>query len=144
MAILLLFNDTDTLSFKEIQAALELNENDLKRNLQSLACAKYKILIKNPKGRDVEEGDTFTFNSAFSAPLTKLKIQMVATKVENEQESQETQEKVEEDRKHQIEACIVRSQSTCKPRLQLLLRPMIQIFLDNFKKPGKPIPFQCR
>ena len=33
---------------------------------------------------------------------------MIAGKTETEQESSETQEKVEEDRKHQIEACIVR------------------------------------
>ena len=53
MAILLLFNDTDTLTYNEIQKTLQLNEAELKRNLQSLACAKYKILNKSPKGRDV-------------------------------------------------------------------------------------------
>jgi len=49
-----------------------------------------------------------TFNSTFTAPLTRLKVQMIASRPENEQESLETQEKVEEDRKHQIEACVVR------------------------------------
>jgi len=108
MAILMLFNNTDTLTYKEMLDVLEINEVELKKNLQSLACGKYKILLKSPKGREIEENDVLSFNSAFTAPLTRLKVQMVASRPENEQESLETQEKVEEDRKHQIEACVVR------------------------------------
>lgn len=40
MAILMLFNSTDSLSYTEIQAATSIPSADLKRSLQSLACAK--------------------------------------------------------------------------------------------------------
>jgi len=53
MALLMLFNNTDTLSFKDIRTTLEVDEGELKKNLQSLSCGKYKVLTKNPKGRDV-------------------------------------------------------------------------------------------
>lgn len=33
------------------------------RTLQSLACGKVRVLQKHPKGRDVDEGDQFSFNS---------------------------------------------------------------------------------
>ncbi len=76
--------------------------------MQSLACGKYRILIKNPKSREVGPNDRFSFNSGFTCPLAKIKIQTIIGKVENEGERKETQEKVDEERRHQIEACIVR------------------------------------
>ncbi len=39
-AVLLLFNDTDTLSYGDIAAATGLEAKELKRTLQSLACGK--------------------------------------------------------------------------------------------------------
>ena len=40
MCILMLFNDVDSLSFREIQETTGIPDGDLKRSLQSLACAK--------------------------------------------------------------------------------------------------------
>ena len=40
MAILVLFNTADSLSYPELQAATNIPPADLKRSLQSLACAK--------------------------------------------------------------------------------------------------------
>ena len=40
MCILMLFNDADSLSFREIQETTGIPDGDLKRSLQSLACAK--------------------------------------------------------------------------------------------------------
>lgn len=70
----------------------------LVQTLQSLACAKYRILAKEPKGRDVNESDTFTYNSAFTSPLAKIKIQTVANKVESTEEKKKTDGKVDEAR----------------------------------------------
>ncbi|KAJ9119446.1 hypothetical protein QFC24_005679 [Naganishia onofrii] len=92
----------------DIKAATQIPESDLFRSLQSLACAKFKILTKTPKSRDVGPQDKFSFNNNFTCPLAKIKIQTIVGKVENNEERAETQEKVDEERKHQIEACIVR------------------------------------
>lgn len=40
MAVLMLFNDAELLSYEEIAAATAIPEDDLKRVLQSLACVK--------------------------------------------------------------------------------------------------------
>ena len=40
MCILMLFNNTDTLSFRDISEVCRIPDNELKRSLQSLACAK--------------------------------------------------------------------------------------------------------
>ncbi|CDH58031.1 cullin-domain-containing protein [Lichtheimia corymbifera JMRC:FSU:9682] len=108
MIVLILFNQADCLSLEEIQSQTQIPDQDLKRTLQSLACAKFKILLKESKGRDVNPGDKFIFNDAFTANLARIKIQTVANRVESEGERKHTQDKVDEERKHQIEAAIVR------------------------------------
>mmetsp|Transcript_18808 Transcript_18808/g.44658 ORF Transcript_18808/g.44658 Transcript_18808/m.44658 type:complete len:737 (+) Transcript_18808:84-2294(+) len=108
MCVLLLFNTEDTLSYSQISDITAIPVGDLKRALQSLACAKFKILRKDPVGREVEDGDSFSFNEEFSAKQLRFKVGTVSAQKENETEKQETRQKVDEDRKPQIEAAIVR------------------------------------
>jgi cullin 3 len=84
-----------------------MGDADLARTLQSLACGKFRILLKSPKGRDVATTDRFAFNEAFTCPLAKFKIAMVAAKVESTKEKQETEGQVEEERKLQIEVSLL-------------------------------------
>lgn len=108
MVVLLLFNTSESLSWQDIKSQTHIADQDLKRTLQSLACAKYKILNKSSKGRDISPDDMFTFNEDFTCNLARIKIQALASKVETEGERKHTQDKVDEERKHQIEAAIVR------------------------------------
>ena len=71
---------------------------ELKRHLQSLACAKFKVLKKHPAGRDVNPSDSFSFNADFSAPLQKIKISTIASRVENTEERKETRDRIDEER----------------------------------------------
>ncbi|KAI3813202.1 hypothetical protein L1987_17920 [Smallanthus sonchifolius] len=109
MCVLMLFNNGDGLSYREIEQATEILTVDLKRCLQSLACAKGKnVLRKEPMSKDIGEDDTFFFNDKFSSKFYKVKIGTVVAQKESEPEKQETRQRVEEDRKPQIEAAIVR------------------------------------
>ena len=109
MCILMLFNSADRLSYKEIEQATEIPVSDLKRSLQSLACVKGKnVLRKEPMSKEVAEDDSFFFNDKFMSKLYKVKIGTVVAQKESEPEKQETRQRVEEDRKPQIEAAIVR------------------------------------
>lgn len=63
--VLLLFNDGDQLSYSDILDATGIEDKELKVTLQSLACAKQRVLRKEPKGRDVADDDVFFFDSAF-------------------------------------------------------------------------------
>ncbi|KAK4490712.1 hypothetical protein RD792_001412 [Penstemon davidsonii] len=109
MCILMLFNHSDRLSYKEIEQATEIPPSDLKRCLQSLACVKGKnVLRKDPMSKDIAEDDAFYFNDKFTTKLYRVKIGTVVAQKESEPEKQETRQRVEEDRKPQIEAAIVR------------------------------------
>ncbi|CAN1821771.1 CUL4 [Linum perenne] len=71
--VLMLFNDAQKLSFEDIKDATGIEDKELRRTLQSLACGKVRVLLKMPKGRDVEDGDSFAFNDGFTAPLYRIK-----------------------------------------------------------------------
>ncbi|SPO29549.1 related to Cullin-3 [Ustilago trichophora] len=112
LVVLLLFDTSEdpdqTLSYGDIARATNIPDADLQRTLQSLACAKFRILSKTPKSRDVSPSDTFAFNHAFTCPLARFKIQQIAARVETAKERKATNEKVEEERTFLVEACIVR------------------------------------
>ena len=117
IVLLSLFNGTHTepISYQTIQDVTSIPTPDLVRTLQSLSLGKYRILLKSTKGKQISPRDSFKFNSDFTAPLTKIKIPTISSGntmtlngVENDEERLKTLEKVDEDRKHQIEAAIVR------------------------------------
>lgn len=109
MCILMLFNGADHLSYSDIASATDIPGPELKRNLQSLALVKGKnVLRKEPQSKDVEDGDVFHFNDKFTSKLHKVKISTVSAQKESEPEKLETRQRVEDDRKPQIEAAIVR------------------------------------
>ncbi|CAG9796347.1 unnamed protein product [Diatraea saccharalis] len=81
--VLLLFNDGDNLSFEEIKANTNIEEGELRRTLQSLACGKARVLTKWPRGREVQDADTFTFNNEFTNKLFRIKINQIQMKETN-------------------------------------------------------------
>ncbi|RWS04386.1 cullin-3-A-like protein [Dinothrombium tinctorium] len=110
MCVLMLFNSREKLTYDEIANETDIPSKDLTRALQSLAMGKptQRILIKNPKTKEIESNHVFMVNDSFTSKLHRVKIQAVTAKGESEPERKETRSKVDEDRKHEIEAAIVR------------------------------------
>ncbi|KAJ9602844.1 hypothetical protein H2200_012624 [Cladophialophora chaetospira] len=108
--VLLLVNDIPAdkhLTYAEIKASTGLVDAELKRTLQSLACAKYQVLRKHPRSRDVAETDTFTFGASFTDPKMRIKINQIQLK-ETKEENRETHVRVAADRHYETQAAIVR------------------------------------
>ena len=105
--VLLLFNDAESLSYEQIKSATNLPDAEIKRTLQSLACAKYKVLTKTPKGRDVNDTDSFSFNDKFTDSRFRVKINQIQLK-ETKEENKETHQRVAADRHYETQAAIVR------------------------------------
>lgn len=123
MCLLMLFNRQERWTYEEISQHTEIPERDLNRALQSLACGKptQRVLTKDPKGKDISPTDLFSVNEQFTSKLHRVKIQTVLAKGEMEPERKETRSKVDEDRKHEIEAAIVRIMKARKKRPHNLL-----------------------
>ncbi|KAK6780756.1 hypothetical protein RDI58_022940 [Solanum bulbocastanum] len=138
-AALLLFNSSDRLSYSEIKSQLNLADDDLVRLLQSLSCAKYKILIKEPSNRTVSSSDHFEFNSKFTDRMRRIRVPLPPV-----DERKKVVEDVDKDRRYAIDACIVRIMKSRKvlPHQQLVLECVEQLsrmFKPDFKAIKKRI-----
>ncbi|KAL3702128.1 hypothetical protein R1sor_020150 [Riccia sorocarpa] len=138
--VLMLFNDAHTLSFQEIKDTTAIEDKELRRTLQSLACGKVRVLLKQPKGREVEDEDTFIFNEEFLAPLFRIKVNAIQLK-ETVEENTSTTERVFQDRQYQIDAAIVRIMKTRKMLSHTLL---ITELFQQLKFPIKPADLKKR
>ncbi|XP_073148939.1 cullin-1-like [Henckelia pumila] len=138
-AVLLLFNSADRLSYGDISTQLNLADDDLVRLLQSLSCAKYKILNKEPNNKTVSPNDYFTFNSKFTDRMRRIRIPLPPV-----DERKKVVEDVDKDRRYAIDASIVRIMKSRKVlgHQQLVLECVEQLsrmFKPDFKAIKKRI-----
>eukprot|EP01012_Entosiphon_sulcatum_P032361 TRINITY_DN4116_c0_g1_i1.p1 TRINITY_DN4116_c0_g1~~TRINITY_DN4116_c0_g1_i1.p1 ORF type:complete len:748 (-),score=145.49 TRINITY_DN4116_c0_g1_i1:82-2325(-) len=115
MAVLMLFNFAASLTLAQIHERTNIPPQDLRRALTSLCHASPKthpaVLVK--EGVQLEDGTQFSVNEEFKSKFVKLKITQVVQK-ESEEEAVVTRTKVDEDRKWQLDAVIVRVMKTRK------------------------------
>jgi len=107
MGILLQFNTEEIMSTEELQIATQLTDGTLKTTLLSLV--KTKVLNMDPPNEEEEitKNHKFSLNKGFKSKKTKVQINVpVPQQVREENDS--THKTVEEDRKLQIQAAVVR------------------------------------
>ena len=140
MCVLLLFNLRDKLTYEEIKEETSIPDRELTRALQPLAMGKtsQRILVKQPKTKEIEPNHTFMVNENFSSQFHRVKIQQASARQgEAEPERNETKRKVDEDRKHEIEACVVR---IMKSRKTLNHNQLVSEVVEQLNKRFQPSP----
>ncbi|XP_057573915.1 cullin-4B isoform X2 [Hippopotamus amphibius kiboko] len=138
--VLLMFNEGEEFSLEEIKQATGIEDGELRRTLQSLACGKARVLAKNPKGKDIEDGDKFVCNDDFKHKLFRIKINQIQMK-ETVEEQASTTERVFQDRQYQIDAAIVR---IMKMRKTLSHNLLVSEVYNQLKFPVKPADLKKR
>mmetsp|Transcript_41983 Transcript_41983/g.94338 ORF Transcript_41983/g.94338 Transcript_41983/m.94338 type:complete len:789 (+) Transcript_41983:1-2367(+) len=129
MCILMLFNNKQSLSYQEIMMQTNIPAEEVKRHLMSLYVnPKARILVKSggdkEKNKEPQDDDYLEVNTAFESKLFRIKVPLVQLKSNPGQEGStltrveeasaavvggaEVPAIVEEDRKHLVEAVIVR------------------------------------
>ncbi|XP_054166315.1 cullin-2-like isoform X2 [Oppia nitens] len=131
MAVLLLFESTDQLTYHELQENTKLTDEQLQRHLQSLIDHKILLVDGNTSSKSNESTDeelsntatsstfptqsqqspetVYTLNLNYSNKRMKFKITAVQQKeVQQQQEVEQTHASVDEDRKLYLQAAIVR------------------------------------
>jgi len=131
---LMQYNDLEELTLEELKEVTNIEDGELRRTLQSLACGKARVLTKIPKGKDINDGDKFAFNRDFTNALFKIKINQIQLKETND-EQKATEERVFQDRQYQIDAAIVR---IMKMRKTLSHNLLLTELYNQLKFPVKP------
>lgn len=78
-AVLLLFNNGDTLTCSEIMTSLNLPLDDVITLLRSLSYRKCKILWNKSRGETITLNDQFEFNSRFTDEKSTIKVFCIAS-----------------------------------------------------------------
>lgn len=107
VAVLLLFNSEDSLSFAQIRQQTQLGEHELLRLLKSLV--DVKVITSPTLTRD----SVFELNMGFSSKRMKLKVSG-PVQAETPAERQETSQQIVEDRQMYLQALVVRIMKTRK------------------------------
>jgi len=125
MAVLLLFEQSDSLSYRDLQETTRLPEDQFPRYVQPLLDAK--LLLINTESLNSES--VISLNLKYSNKRTKFRIAGAVHK-ETQQEVEATHHAVEEDRKMYLQAAIVR---IMKSRKVLKHNALIQEVLSQSK-----------
>eukprot|EP00892_Ulva_mutabilis_P006063 jgi/Ulvmu1/3829/UM018_0041.1 len=128
-AVLLLFVRADSLSFDQIVDLTALPVPELKRTLQSLALGKTRVLRKEPKGKEVDDTDSFHWRGDFTTALFRVRINQIQSK-ETVEENKRTNDQVLQDRQYQIDAALVR---VMKSRKHLSHKLLVQEVMQQLK-----------
>lgn len=97
MAILMLFNDADTVSYDELARATGLEKEVLDPSIGVLV--KARVLLADPaEGAKMESGTKFSLNYNFKSKKIRVNLN-IAVKSEQKQEVEDTHKNIEEDRK---------------------------------------------
>lgn len=96
MSILLLFNDSETLNYEDIEQATKLDRGTMDPSIAVFL--KAKVLTISPEGSKPEPGTSFTLNHGFKTKKLKVNLN-IGIKSEQKQEVEDTHKTIEEDRK---------------------------------------------
>ena len=103
MAILLLFNDSDTVTYDDMQRATALSAEYLDPSLGVFV--KAKVLNPSPENAKPESGTSYSLNHNFKNKKIKVNLN-INVKSEAKQEVEDTHKTIEEDRKLLMQVCI--------------------------------------
>ncbi|KAF2221027.1 Cullin [Elsinoe ampelina] len=105
MAILLLFNNNDVVSYDEMSEATKLSKETLDPSIAVMI--KARVIQPQPEGAGQESGTTYKLNLNFKNKKIKINLN-IAIKAEQKQEVEDTHKTIEEDRKMLMQSAIVR------------------------------------
>jgi len=132
MAILTLFNEADSYTFQQIHTALKM-ESDLALNsLQPIVKSKLLIVTQGKLG---EPNAILEFNSNFQNEKLKIDLTKSGGKAATQKERAQVDRQIEDGRKYEIQAAIVR---IMKMRKTLKYSNLISELLDQLKSRFRP------
>lgn len=141
MGVLLLFNDTDNMTTEDIQTATQLTDNMLRSTLLSLVKTKV-LLMSTDDEAAITKSTKFSLNKGFKSKRARVLINVPIREAVKKEEG-DTHKSVEEDRKLQIQAAIVRIMKMRKRLDHTTLITEVVTQLQNRFKPKVSVIKKC-
>ena len=139
MAVLLLFNDKEKYKYEEICYMLQVTDPDFEYHM--LGLLKSNILLKNTSEKEIANKTEIFLNGDYRKKLFRVIVPVLANKEQIEENiGQAVSESVEDDRKHMIEAVIVKIMKSRRVIMhQMLVNEVIKMVSWKFVANQKQI-----
>ena len=133
MMILLVFNTVKRVTYKEVLDMTGIPRFEIANHLLSLCHPKVNVVLKRPNNKKLEDSHQFMLNAQYKNALKKVNVPLLRA-VEAEDTGEEENKAIELQRRHQMDAAIVRIMKTRKNlRHNLLVAEVIQQLSARFK-----------
>lgn len=133
MMILLVFNSFKRVTYKQMLDMTGIPKSEIANHLLSLCHPKVQILLKRPNTKKLEDSHQFMINAQYKNQLKKVTIPLLRA-VDTEENSEEENKCIELQRRHQMDAAIVRIMKTRKTmRHNLLVAEVMAQLSARFK-----------
>lgn len=133
MMIMLVFNSTKVAAFRHIMQITGIPRFEIQNHLLSLCHPKVGVLLKRPNKKDLGEDDKFMINPKYKTQLMNVVIPIMRT-VEDPNAHKQEMKHIRLQRKHQMQAAIVRIMKARKTmRHNLLVAEVISQLSARFK-----------
>jgi hypothetical protein len=107
MMLLLVFNSFKLVTYKQLLDVTGIPKSEVANHLLSLCHPRVGVLLKRPNTKLLADTDKFMINPKYTNPLRKVTIPLLRA-VDTEENSEEENKTIELQRRHQMDAAIVR------------------------------------
>lgn len=140
MIILLAFNDQKIISCGQLLDITGFSIADITNPLLSLAHPKISILLKRPNTKHLELSHQFMINAKFVSQLRKVIVPLLRTSV-RDPEDRKSVAAIELQRRHMIDACVVR---IMKARKKLRFNVLVSEVVTQLQARFSPKPHDIK
>lgn len=135
MMILMVIGKTEQpVTYQHILDATGIPASTIEDHLLSLAHPRVQVLLKRPNNPELQPGHMFKLNPEFKSVSRKVDIPLFRSNAVNAEKRAEDEKTLEQQRRCQIEAAIVRIMKTRKTiQHNALITEVIQQLRDRFK-----------
>jgi len=134
MMILLVFNSQKVASLQQLMDITGIPQYEISNHLLSLCHPKVQVLLKRPNTKDLEPDHKFMLNAKYTSQLMSVVVPLLKSVDQTPEQTLAQDKAIQLQRRHQMDAAIVRIMKTRKTlKHALLTAEVIQQLSARFK-----------
>ena len=112
--IMLVFNSSKVVTYKQLMDITGIPGYEISNHLLSLCHPKIGVLLKKPNGKEIADNHKFRLNDKYKSQLMNVVVPLLKSVGEGPEINQNQDKAIQLQRRHQMDAAVVRIMKTRK------------------------------